>query len=781
MNDDNLQQWSDIDVSVYDWSVKVFRTLKRALKVNMTLHAREQVLKGDIFLFNHFARFETFIPQYLIYEESGAYCCSIASSEFFKGDTVLSRFLQQVGVLPHDHERLFPYLSEQILRGRKVIIFPEGGMVKDRRVLDKEGKFSIYSRMTDKRRKHHTGPAVLAQGLEAFKATIRNAYSNKKTDQLLNWKDSLGLEHLDQLLIPALKPTLIIPSYITFYPIRSSDNVLLKSVEMFSEGLSLRQTEELLIEGNIILKDTDMDIYMGKPVDPYQSWHWWNHYLLNTVSSEFQTLDEVFKLHFSPKSWRQKILGQYFSENAKTTRNQYMAEMYANVMINLSHLASALIMCCVSQGQHSIKKHLFNIGLYIAIKRLQKVPDFILHRSLLDPDDYSSLLKGENKGFAQFVLAAESTELIQCTEDEYRFLPKLLEEFDLDSIRMENVIAVYDNEVAPIPVVRDTVINALDEAPHVNQEDLADWLFDDECLAWKYEKKFYTQTRFDMINHTETATESPEPFFLKPVKPNGIAVLLVHGMLASPAELRGYGEYLRNQGYLVLGIRIKGHGTSPYDLRTRTWEDWYESVEKGLAILNASIQRILLVGFSTGGALALKLAAEHPQTIMGVVTVSVPIKFVDSAMMLVPLLHGTNKFVSWVSSYEGVKPFIENKSEHPNVNYRNIPVHSLYELRMLIQDLDGELGRIKAPTLVIQADEDPVVEQESGQIILKKLGSDDKQLIKIQAKHHGILMDNVGGTWKMIDEFLHRCKPRALEEKERRESEDFIVDYLFPE
>ena len=210
------------------------------------------------------------------------YSCAIAAGEFFEEDTVLAKYLRNVGVFPHDHDRLFPLLAAQVLRGRKVIIFPEGGMVKDRRVMDNQGRYSIYSRLTGQRRKQHTGAAVLAQGIEVFKAIIRKAYADKNQAQLLRWKDELQFDSLDQLLTSALKPTLIIPSNITFYPIRSSENLLLTGVELFADNLSLRQTEELLIEGNIMLKNTDMDIRMGTPIEPHKISNWWNRYLLET-------------------------------------------------------------------------------------------------------------------------------------------------------------------------------------------------------------------------------------------------------------------------------------------------------------------------------------------------------------------------------------------------------------------------------------------------------------------------------------------------------------------
>jgi esterase/lipase len=138
------------------------------------------------------------------------------------------------------------------------------------------------------------------------------------------------------------------------------------------------------------------------------------------------------------------------------------------------------------------------------------------------------------------------------------------------------------------------------------------------------------------------------------------------------------------------------------------------------------------------------------------VAISVPIKFVNPAFMLVPLLHNTNTLVNWVSSFEGVKPFIENTSEHPDINYRNTPVRALYELRRLIQDMEAQLPNIKTPTLLLYADHDRVVSPESAEIIFAKLGTKDKHLHTIKAERHGILMENLGNIWSIIDAFLNQ-------------------------
>ena len=749
-----LDDFFDIDEKVYDWSINLVRTVIKMLKVNIKLHADPLALSGDIILCNHFSRFETLIPQYLLYEETGVYCCAIASSEFFKEDSLLADYLNNVGVIAHDHDNLFSSLARQVFLGRKIIIFPEGGMVKDRRVLDHQGNYSIFSRVAGERRKQHTGAAVLAQGIEAFKATIRNAYNNKEYDKLLNWKEQLKLDSIDQLLVTAIKPTLITPSNITFYPIRSSENSLLKAVQMFSEGLTKRQTEELLVEGNIMLKDTDLDLHMGKPIDPYDSWHWWNRYVLDMVSADFNSLEQVFSLYQSPKNCKQKLLGYYFKKSVKATRNQYMEDIYANLTINLSHLASTLIMYCMKHDIQQINKVCFYKTLYISIKNLQKIKKVNLHRSLLNPEEYNDLIEGKSKRFEHFISVAESSGLISIQKDNFVFSASLCNESDFDAIRIENLIAVYSNEAEPITFVLDSVIDAYQQCAKLSNQKLAEWQFDDELISLKWDKQRYSIAKYKDVNEAELADQSPSPFLLQPSNSNGIGILLVHGLLASPAEVKEYAESLFRQGYTVFAIRLKGHGTSPYDLREQRYENWYESVERGLKIICAYCDSVVAIGFSTGGGLVLKLAAEKKQNLQAVIAISVPLKFVDKSFLFVPFLHGTNRLIKWVSSIEGIKPFLENISEHPSINYKNVPVKSLYELRRLNEDIEAHLQDINIPTLIVYADEDPVVDSQSARLIFEKLVTLDKRIITISSQKHGILMENIGGLWKEINVFL---------------------------
>ncbi len=744
-----------ISDNAYQWSVRVFSIVRRLLSVNIKLHHDEdQISTGDIFLFNHFARFETFIPQYLIYQENGVYCRSVAAAEFFAQDAAMASYLRGVGAVPNNHPRLLPFLAAEILRGRKVIVFPEGGMVKDRRVKDHGGGYSIYSRTAAERRKQHRGAAVLALALDAFKTLVRHAEERGDEQWLEAAAGRLGLGGPEPLLAAARKATLIVPANITFYPIRVDDNLLRKGMELFNRGLSRRASEELLIEGNILLKNTDMDIRLGDAQRVALRWHWWEMQLMRRLARRVSNLDEVFELPAHSGGWDTRMLSRRLRRKSMAVRDSYMHEMYLNVTVNTSHLASSVIFQLLEEATTRIAMPAFHQILYACIKRVQKESGVHLHRSLRNPAAYSAILDGGGEGLRQFLANAGNAGLVGVDEGEYVFSDKLAREHSFDEVRLENIVEVYANEVAPITVIGDHVADAIRGADALTAQALAALRFDDQLLAHRWDLAQFSKPRHAEINAQQTATADPSWFLELPKDHHDLGVVLVHGFLASPAEVRGFGERLAALGYPVIGVRLKGHGTSPWDLRERSWQDWLASVQRGCAIMRAYAARFAVVGFSTGGSLALRLAADRPPGLAAVCAVAVPLKFEDRNMRFVPLVHGANRLVSWVSSYEGVMPFRENNSEHPDINYRHMPIRGLYELRLLVSELERRLPDVRCPLRIVQGDRDPVVVPHSARMVHDAVGSTHKDVVMVHADRHGILSEDIDGTQQHVIDFL---------------------------
>lgn len=90
------------------------------------------------------------------------------------------------------------------------------------------------------------------------------------------------------------------------------------------------------------------------------------------------------------------------------------------------------------------------------------------------------------------------------------------------------------------------------------------------------------------------------------------AVVLLHGLTDSPYSLRHVAQRYAAAGFLVVAIRLPGHGTVPAGLTEVEWEDWLAATR--LAVREAAARApgtpLEIVGFSNGGALALKYALD---------------------------------------------------------------------------------------------------------------------------------------------------------------------------
>lgn len=91
------------------------------------------------------------------------------------------------------------------------------------------------------------------------------------------------------------------------------------------------------------------------------------------------------------------------------------------------------------------------------------------------------------------------------------------------------------------------------------------------------------------------------------------AVVFLHGLTDSPYSLRHIARLYRSHGYVAVAIRLPAHGTTPGALTSVEWEDWLAATRLAVREARRRIGPSLplhLVGFSNGGALAMKYALD---------------------------------------------------------------------------------------------------------------------------------------------------------------------------
>ena len=218
--------------------------------------------------------------------------------------------------------------------------------------------------------------------------------------------------------------------------------------------------------------------------------------------------------------------------------------------------------------------------------------------------------------------------------------------------------------------------------------------------------------------------EGNEPFFYTHEEKTEFSFLLVHGFSACPWEMKDLGEYLYKKGYNVYGMILDGHGTKEEDLLKVKWEDWYQSVEDTYELTKLIGDRVIIVGLSTGGDLALRLAADKPE-LSGVVSLSSAIFFKD-----------------WKIVFSGIGKYFIKYNSRPlspvlkHYYYENRAVSAIYEVYKLSGITKKALKNVEQPVLIIQSINDETIKVESSEYIHKNIGSKNKKLILLENGPH---------------------------------------------
>jgi esterase/lipase len=320
--------------------------------------------------------------------------------------------------------------------------------------------------------------------------------------------------------------------------------------------------------------------------------------------------------------------------------------------------------------------------------------------------------------------------------------------FDFHRSRIDNPIAVMANEVEPLQQLQRRISRLCWQPGFWLKRQIVKLLIKREREAFDLDYAAFASLG------TAKPREVGRPFLIKGDR-RRVGIVLAHGYMAAPAEVRGLAKYLGKIGFWVYAPRLKGHGTVPEDLAACTYQNWIDSMDAGYAIISNLCRQVIAGGFSTGAALALDLAQRVPE-VAGVFAVSTPLRLQDLSARLVPAVDVWNRFMGRFHLEDAKKTFVDNHPENPHINYLKNPISGVRELERLMASLEPRLSQIAVPALVVQSQEDPVVNPKGTKKIFKLLGSKDKQLVLFNFNRHGILLgDGCERVYRTIGNFVN--------------------------
>lgn len=229
-----------------------------------------------------------------------------------------------------------------------------------------------------------------------------------------------------------------------------------------------------------------------------------------------------------------------------------------------------------------------------------------------------------------------------------------------------------------------------------------------------------------------------EPFFF-PGSRTGC--LLVHGITATPKEMRYLGRYLNQKGYSVLGVRLAGHATAPQDLLGIRWQDWINSIADGHHLLRSSCDKVFIIGLSMGGVLSLIFADQYP--VDGVVAMATPYSIPLASLLeklSFPILGLVGKLVPFMK--KSYSPWYNPEAQKHRIAYDLTVIPAVNQLKKAISVMRQAIPHISIPVLVIHSSDDDFVPPYNATTIFQHLtGTQDKTLLYTEESDHVITED----------------------------------------
>jgi esterase/lipase/1-acyl-sn-glycerol-3-phosphate acyltransferase len=692
--------------SAYLTTGLAIRALSKLSKADIAIHGQEHLLEGPtIFVVNHFTRLETLLLPYHIYNLTERPVWSLAAADLFKGG--LGRFFDLVGVVSTKDPQRDELIVRTLLTGEaNWIIFPEGSMVKTKKIIDR-GQYMVAD--PKGMRKPHTGAAFLALRAEMYRRFLLGR-RRRPAEQSRSMLDFLDIDSLSSVKAAG---TSIVPVNLTYYPIRARENIASTLAMRLVDDLPERVVEEIMTEGTMLLSGVDLDIRFGSPLRL-------ESYL---ASSSFRReIEEQERSGFFMTATLENLM----RHAAQDIMQQYMHDIYAMTTINHEHLFASFLRLYPFKRirEMDLRRRVFYAA---ALLGDNCASGCFLHKSLTS--DQSHLIGDDRFGKCDnFLRLALETGVLKREGDFLRLdRAKLSAPLSLHRGRIDNPIEIIANEAEPLAGLRRLLHSLAWRPDFFIRLNLAGYLLKKE------KKRFEEDSAAHVVVRQTGSSRGCRSFFL-PGLPGKAGVVLIHSYLALPGEVRHLAAYLQRRGFWVYAPRLPGHGTSPEDLAGRTAKEWLEAVERAYALLSVLCPKVAVGGISVGASLALDLAARVKE-IAAVFAVSPPFRLHDFSTHFMPTVDVWDRLLQRVKGGDHQK-FLHFSSDNPHVTYSRNPVSGIKEVGKLLAGVEEKAAAITQPALIIQADEDPVVAAQGSQLLYSLLGSNRKEYSLIHSGRH---------------------------------------------
>jgi carboxylesterase len=241
--------------------------------------------------------------------------------------------------------------------------------------------------------------------------------------------------------------------------------------------------------------------------------------------------------------------------------------------------------------------------------------------------------------------------------------------------------------------------------------------------------------------------------------------LLIHGFLGTPHDMRPLAQALADAGVRAHVPLLPGFGPELSQLEQVRVADWLLAAREAWRELREQAEHATLIGFSMGGAVALRLAAESGLAPDQLILLAPHWKFADRRTLALPWgKHVIRQF----------KPFDRVNFDNPEIrlmfaelepeadlddphvrrqlrSYGAIPTEALDQVRRIGNAAVAAASGLTVPTTILQGRDDTVTLPRHSRTLARRIGAD---LREVPGDH--LIVDPSRESWSAVLDLVVR-------------------------
>jgi carboxylesterase len=218
--------------------------------------------------------------------------------------------------------------------------------------------------------------------------------------------------------------------------------------------------------------------------------------------------------------------------------------------------------------------------------------------------------------------------------------------------------------------------------------------------------------------------------------------LMIHGYGATPMEFRNLSYVINKEfGDYIYVPRLEGHGGVPSRLLNLNLSYWYEQIETDFDNLSSECNSVNLLGFSFGGALALKLAEEKEANrvfvIAGFLGPSYRPQWIISLEWVLKkfsdiIIYVEKNKIAQINDPEGLEDY---------VSYLNFALQPVKNSFVFLEELRKNAGKITEPIIFFHSTSDKTASYYLMRDFFEGISSKDSSFFVFKDSNHVVHYD----------------------------------------